>query len=374
MMATRQDSPPILLSRTTFRETVLARHEGRCCLCPSEAVDAHHILERRLWPDGGYYLDNGAAVCEEHHLACERTLISVEDVRAASGITRILVPPHMDPEDLYDKWGNPILPNGHRLRGELFADLSVQKALREGGVLDRFLPWVKYPKTAHLPWSGTIQKDDRVQAVPSAWVGQTVVVTEKMDGENTSIYRDHIHARSVDSPNHLSRNWVKNWAASIQHEIPDGWRICGENLYARHTIPYGDLPHFFLGFSIWNEANVCLSWAETQEWFDLLGIVPVPVLYEGIYNETWIRALATREWMRDHEGYVIRPAAAFTFRQFTAVTAKYVRPGHNQDGSTHGFRYKRVIPNHLASEGLAPPDTHRSPSPEETYDRHNPGF
>lgn len=91
-MATRKDSPPILLSRTTFRETVLTRHGGRCCLCPSEAVDAHHILERRLWPDGGYYLDNGAAVCEEHHLACERTLISVEDVRAASGITRILVP------------------------------------------------------------------------------------------------------------------------------------------------------------------------------------------------------------------------------------------------------------------------------------------
>ena len=31
-------------------------------------VDAHHIMDRRLWKDGGYYLSNGAALCSKHHL------------------------------------------------------------------------------------------------------------------------------------------------------------------------------------------------------------------------------------------------------------------------------------------------------------------
>src|SRR3546814_5336655 len=69
---------PILLTRTAFREGVFARDENRCVFCPLPAEDAHHIIERRLWPDGGYYLDNGASVCRDHHIRCETTEISVE--------------------------------------------------------------------------------------------------------------------------------------------------------------------------------------------------------------------------------------------------------------------------------------------------------
>src|SRR3546814_17638272 len=64
---------PILLTRTAFREGVFARDENRCVFCPLPAEDAHHIIERRLWPDGGYYLDNGASVCRAHHIRCETT-------------------------------------------------------------------------------------------------------------------------------------------------------------------------------------------------------------------------------------------------------------------------------------------------------------
>lgn len=341
----RPDSTP-LLDRGSFRDLVLARHGGRCCCCPSPAVDAHHILERRLWPDGGYYAENGAAVCAIHHLACEQTTISVEEIRAASGITRILVPPHLEADQPYDKWGNPVLPNGQRLRGELFADPSVQKVLAVGGVLNRFVEWVKYPRTAHVPWTDTLQADDRVMAIPSIWRDGLVVATEKMDGENTSIYRDHIHARSVDSLHHDSRSWVKTWAAGWQHELPPGWRVCGENLYAQHAIAYTELPSFFLGFSIWNADNHCLSWSETQEWFTLLGITSVPVLYQGPYNEVRLRSVATTIWCRSHEGYVIRPADGFSYQAFASVVAKYVRPNHQQS-IKHGFRYQRVTPNRM---------------------------
>jgi len=145
-------------------------------LCGAAAVDAHHIIERRLWPDGGYYVDNGASVCAGCHLRCESTEVSVEEVRAAAGITRILVPPHLYPGQPYDKWGNPVLPNGQRLRGELFQDGNVQKAL--GDVLQLFTHWVKYPRTYHLLWSEDVKDDDRVMESLDGLVGQRVIATE----------------------------------------------------------------------------------------------------------------------------------------------------------------------------------------------------
>jgi hypothetical protein len=150
-----------LLTRDAFRKTVFARDGHRCVLCPRPAVDAHHIIERRLWDDGGYYLNNGASVCGEHHMLCEMTRISVEEVRRACGIARVIVPTHLYSDQPYDKWGNPILPNGQRMKGELFFDESVQKVLVQGGMLDSFTDWVKYPRTHHLPWSEGVNKAQR---------------------------------------------------------------------------------------------------------------------------------------------------------------------------------------------------------------------
>ena len=84
-----------LMTRDEFRNAVFWRDRYTCVLCDKPAVDAHHILERRLFSDGGYYLDNGASVCSEHHMLCEQTVISVEEVRDACGITRIVVPTHL---------------------------------------------------------------------------------------------------------------------------------------------------------------------------------------------------------------------------------------------------------------------------------------
>ena len=236
----------ILLTRESFRDSVLTRDEGKCVVCKRSAADAHHIIERRLWPDGGYYLENGASLCEEHHKEAEATVLSCEELRTAAGITVIALPLHFDREERYDKWGNVFLANGTRVRGELFFDESVQAILKQGDVLSQFTKYVKFPKISHLPWSeGVDERTDRVFSqvdVAENFQGREVVVTEKMDGENTSMYGDYIHARSLNSRNHPSRNWVKNLHAGIAHEIPDGWRVCGENVYAEHSIHYRGLP------------------------------------------------------------------------------------------------------------------------------------
>lgn len=238
-------------------------------------------MERRLFPDSGYYLDNGASVCEEHHLLCEMTILSCEEVRERCGIEHYIVPPHLYADQPYDKWGNPVLGDGTRARGELFFDPSVQKILAAGGVLDLFSEKVKYPRTHHLPFSPGITKDDRVLRDLSYFDGEEVVVTEKLDGENTTMYSNFIHARSLDPRPHPSQEWVKNLHGKVCGDIPPAWRVCGENLYAKHTIHYKKLRSLFATFSIWNSTNTCLSWRETAEWCRLLDLDWTPVLYCG---------------------------------------------------------------------------------------------
>lgn len=317
-----------LLSRDNFREGVFARDQHQCVICKQPAVDAHHIIERRLWPDGGYYLNNGASVCEEHHIKCETTEISVEDIRIAARISKPIVPPHLYADQPYDKWGNPIMPNGQRLKGELFNDASVQKILAQGKVLHLFTHWVKYPRTHHLPWSEGMNDDDRMLDSLDAFKGQRVIVTEKMDGENTSMYRDYIHARSVDGRHHSSRDWVKQYWSQISADIPEGWRVCGENLFAKHSIFYQELPTYFMGFSIWDDQNKCLSWDETNDWFTLMGITSVPVLYDGIFDEKIIRSLWDPSKWSTSEGYVLRNADSFEYAGFRKNVAKFVRRDH----------------------------------------------
>ena len=44
---------------------------------------------------------------------------------------------------------------------------------------------------------------------------EDLVITEKMDGENTTIHNGGTFARSPDSRYHPSRDWLKAFAASI---------------------------------------------------------------------------------------------------------------------------------------------------------------
>jgi ATP-dependent RNA circularization protein (DNA/RNA ligase family) len=190
---------------------------------------------------------------------------------------------------------------------------------------------------------------------PEGFLGKRIVITEKMDGENTTITRDYCHARSVDSARHESRNRVTALWQKVRFDIPADWRICGENLYAKHSIEYNNLNSYFLGFSIWNEENVCLSWSETQEWFELLGITPVSTLAEGtFFTCDEIRNVEKSLNPTKQEGYVIRLADAFHYKDFHISVAKYVRKNHVQ--SDAHWMHKSIIKNQLSGEHPTNPE------------------
>lgn len=335
-----------LLNRDDFRNSVFERDNHKCIICGDTNISAHHIIDRKLFTDGGYYTDNGASLCDKHHLDAEMTLLSVGDIRKAIGIKNIIIPKHLNINTNYDKWGNEILNNGMRLMGEMFEQENVQRILTRGKVLNNFTEHIKYPRTKHLPHSESVTADDKMLKDYSQFIGKYVVATEKMDGENSSLYPKYYHARSLDSNNHPSRNWLKAFWANMCYNIPEKWRVCGENLYARHSIQYSKengnpLDSYFYMFSIWDENNMCLSWDETKEWAYLLDLKLVSVLYEGIFDLEKLKAID----ITGKEGYVLRLADSFHYSEFSNSVAKYVRKNHVQT-SKH-WTTEKIIPNDI---------------------------
>ncbi len=205
---------------------------------------------------------------------------------------------------------------------------------------------IKYPRTYHALFSEGATDDDKTLSDYSEFEGQEVVVTIKMDGENTSMYQDNFHARSRDSDNHPSRNWVKGVVhAAIKYNIPEGWRICGENVYALHSIAYENLDTYFYCFNIWNEKNECLSFDDTVEWCNLLDIKFVPVVWRGIFDLKVIENIFKGLDKEKEEGIVVRKTNSFEYKNFKKNYFKAVRAGHVQ--TDEHWMSAPVVPNKL---------------------------
>lgn len=339
-----------LLSRDSWRTAVLARERGRCAICGGPAAVAHHILERHLFDDGGYYLDNGVALCETAdggcHRRAERSELSCAELRAAAGITRALYPLSLARDEAVDRWGNVVDADGLVHPGPLFESPGSQRALGVRPVSRR----EKYPRTPHLPWSPALGAGERVSDL-SGLMGETVVASVKMDGENTTIGRDetgvYCHARSLDSTGGATRSRVRALAAEVGPQLPLGWRVIGENLQSRHSVGYRDLPDAFLVIAVVDADRRFLSMAETDEWAGLLGLSRVPELWCGPFDERRLRRLEVVDPYSDEpEGYVVRVAGDFSTAEFGRRVAKWVR-ADLVTGSRH-WRHRKHEENRLA--------------------------
>lgn len=203
----------------------------------------------------------------------------------------------------------------------------------------------KYGRTFHLPISPGASSDDKVLRSLDGLKVDDLVVTEKMDGENTTIHRTGSHARSPDSRHHPSRDWLKAFAARIGPYLIDDERIVGENLYARHSVAYEALPSYFLGFA-WIVGDVVQSWDQTLARFQELGIQPVPTLYRGPFRQGLFEDIAKSLDPRRQEGFVARISGSFPESDMPERLGKYVRAGHVQ--SDIHWMQAALIPNRLA--------------------------
>ena len=85
------------LMRENFRNAVFARDNFTCVFCDRvENLDAHHITDRNEMPNGGYVIENGITLCEEHHKLAE-IYHYTNKIQSIYGF---------HPDDLYEKIGS----------------------------------------------------------------------------------------------------------------------------------------------------------------------------------------------------------------------------------------------------------------------------
>ncbi|MBC9704880.1 MAG: RNA ligase family protein [Enterococcus sp.] len=212
---------------------------------------------------------------------------------------------------------------------------------------------MKYPRTMHLPSSLGATNDDKYtssEALKNLSSGIELIVTEKMDGGNLTMTRNHFFARSLDSGTHSWDTQAKALWAMVRWDIPEGWRISGESLTARRSVGYENLPDVYLVFGIWDETNTLLDWDSTMEFSALLGLTTVPLLYRGTNYNKALNIWSETKNREISEGFVMRNAGKIPYNRFHLEVAKWVRANHvttsagwrgRDDWESNGFATSR---------------------------------
>ena len=156
----------------------------------------------------------------------------------------------------------------------------------------------KYPRTPHLEGSRLQPGDEDLRQIPFSHIrGKHLVIEEKVDGANSAIsVRDDGELLLQNRGHYLSGGYcerhyelMKQWAAVHRERFREvlGCRyiLYGEWLYAKHTVYYDRLPHYFMEFDIFDrEREVFLDTPSRQEITRQLPICSVPVLATGCFS------------------------------------------------------------------------------------------
>lgn len=209
----------------------------------------------------------------------------------------------------------------------------------------------KYGRTFHYDFSPGTTSDDRINRKWREDIQkfESVLHTEKLDGENTCLSPLGVFARSHAAPTlHPWADYLKIKHSMMVHDLKENnLEIFGENLYALHSIIYPRLEEHFYVFGV-RILDKWLSWEETKWYasvFDLpvapeLGIqstndtelIKTTILdlcskesvFGSIQNNTNPPRICTRE------GIVSRNIEEYAVEDFAKNVFKFVRKDHVQ--------------------------------------------
>lgn len=194
----------------------------------------------------------------------------------------------------------------------------------------------KYNRTYHLPWSPGSTNDDRISDNVESLLGNEIVITEKLDGENCGMTDEGVYARShaTFTTSAWSREVRQLHKLSVEDELGDGVFLFGENMEGIHSIEYTNLTSYFYIFGI-RDNDIWIPWEKVEEYSYLLDIPTVPVLFKGVVNtakelQQIVEDLVSKpsELGGQREGIVVRTAGMFHNDDFADNVMKWVRKGH----------------------------------------------
>jgi hypothetical protein len=164
---------------------------------------------------------------------------------------------------------------------------------------------VKYPRTPHLFGSRGTADDKHLGARESAAfvADPSLVVEEKLDGTNVGVHftaagrlvlqcRGHEITSGMHPQYDLFKQWVVGSRPVLEAMLEDRRILFGEWLYAKHSVHYRALSHYFFEFDIFDkDAAAFLDLEARLALLDGTGVHTVPVLHQGPVGEAELRAL-----------------------------------------------------------------------------------
>ncbi|QDT48986.1 RNA ligase [Symmachiella dynata] len=232
--------------------------------------------------------------------------------------------------------------------------------------------FTKYPRTPHLFGSTGTDDDKHLgEAESQAFVSnKTLIVEEKIDGTNVGIHFSHAGELVLQCRGHLITEGMhpqydlfKQWAAVKRHvleeRLENRYILFGEWVYARHSIHYRSLTHYFYEFDIYDKGRQ--AFLDLEQRLTLLegtGIETVPVLHAGTVGREELEHLIgpshfdsrfdnpiTKKTDNLMEGLYLRTEADGV----VTGRAKFVRPEFVEKikQSTH-WQHQQMVPNLLA--------------------------
>ena len=232
--------------------------------------------------------------------------------------------------------------------------------------------FVKYPRTPHLFGSkGTDDDKHLSEAESNRFIADdSLIAEEKIDGTNVGIHfsdegelvlqcRGHLITEGMHPQYDLFKQWATVKRYVLEQRLENRFLLFGEWMYARHSVHYRQLTHYFFEFDIYDKEIG--AFLDLERRLDLLagaGIETVPFLRHGALKRSELEALIgpskfdsqfenplTHRTDNLMEGLYLRTEADGV----VTGRAKFVRSEFVEKikQSTH-WQHRAMVPNQLA--------------------------
>jgi len=232
--------------------------------------------------------------------------------------------------------------------------------------------FIKYPRTPHLFGSKGTDDDKHLGRKESeAFIADpSLIVEEKIDGTNVGIHfisrgrmvlqcRGHEITEGMHPQYDLFKQWTSVKRPALEAMLGARFILYGEWLYAKHSVHYRKLPHYFFEFDIYDkDAGQFLALESRLALLEGTGIHTVPVIHRGAATADELRSLIgpsafgsafdnpltgqMDHWM---EGLYLRTEAEGR----VTGRAKMVRPEFVEKvKQSEHWQHQAMVPNELA--------------------------
>jgi hypothetical protein len=164
--------------------------------------------------------------------------------------------------------------------------------------------FVKFPRTPHLFGSKGTDDDKHMGKNESLafLADDSLIVEEKIDGTNVGIHiadgqivlqcRGHLITEGMHPQYDLFKQWAVVKRGQLEERLAERYILFGEWVYAKHSVHYRRLPHYFFEFDIYDkQMSAFISLDCRLAILEGIGVRTVPILHRGRLERTQLERL-----------------------------------------------------------------------------------